>query len=108
MQTTLGYIVLGGFGALFARWIYVHWRFWSVLREEKPGLSRELSSEALGYAKGRGWINYAMDGKHRESGSDRLQSAGDALVSAYGKFQVSLAVLWLIGAVFVGFFWLFP
>ncbi len=107
MQTAFGYIVIGGFVALFARWVYVHWRFWSVVREEKPELYRELSGEAFAYARGRGWINYALDGKHRGTGIDRLEKAGDALASAYGSFQVSLAVLWLLGSFFVGFFWLF-
>ena len=90
------------FAASFARWIFVHWRFWSILRHEQPVLSKKLSGIALASAGGLGWINFALERKYRGLGSKRLQRAGDALVNAYGKFQMSWAFLWLAFAVWFG------
>ena len=102
MQETLGFVVLGVLIASLARWIYVHWRFWSILRDEQPVLSKELSGVAFAHARGLGWINFALERKYRELGTERLQKAGDALVNAYGKFQMSWAFFWLALAIWFG------
>lgn len=102
MQETLGFVVFGVLAASFARWIYLHWRFWSILRKEQPVLSKKLSKVAFANARGLGWINFALERKYRELGSERLQNAGDALVNAYGKFQMSWAFLWLALAIWFG------
>jgi hypothetical protein len=108
MQETLGFVVIGVFVASSARWIYVHWRFWSILRDEQPVLSKELSGVAFAHARGLGWINFALERKYRGFGSERLQKAGDALVNAYGRFQMSWAFLWLAFAILFGVSLLLP
>ena len=102
MQETLGFVVIGVLVASLVRWVYVHWRFWSILRDEQPVLYKELSRVAFAHAKGLGWINFALERRYRELGSERLQKAGDALVNAYGRFQVSWAFLWLAFSIWFG------
>jgi hypothetical protein len=102
VQKTIELIVYGVVAASFARWIYVHWRFWSILREEQPELSKKLSSIPFAGVRGRSWIDFAIAKKHRGLGSERLEKAGDALVNAYGKFQMSWAFLWLAFAIWFG------
>jgi hypothetical protein len=72
------------------------------LREEQPKLLEELSRDAFAFAKGRGWINFALERKYRAFESERLQKAGDSLVNAISRFQTFLAIYFLVFAIWFG------
>ena len=102
MRDTLSHIVLAVLFVSFARWFYIHWRFWSILRDEEPFLSDELSRVPFAHIRGLGWINFALERRYRELDSKRLQEAGDAMVTAYERAGVSWAFLWLALAILFG------
>lgn len=95
-------VLIGVFAATVAHWLYAHWRFRSILRQEQPKLLEELSRDAFAFAKGRGWINFALERKYRALGSERLQKAGDSLVNAIRQFLTLLAIYFLIFAIWFG------
>ena len=102
MQELAGILVLSFFVASFTRWLFLHWRFRSILREEKPELARKLRGIGISYSSGSEWIDFALEKKYRNLGSERLEIAGDALVNAYGKFQVSWVLIWFFGSILFG------
>ena len=102
MNESLEFAAIAIFFASFARWLYVHWRFWSIFRAEQPELSKELSGDTLASARGRGWVNFALEGKYRELGSERLRKAGDSLVKARARFQILIAIYVLAFAIWFG------
>lgn len=102
MNEAFGILIIGILVGSFVRWIYLHWRFRAVLREEKPELAKHLRAAGMPYSLGAEWVDFALLGKHRTLGSERLRQAGDTLVRDHGKFQISWAILWVVLAVLFG------